>query len=369
MQATETPSLSRSGIGTRLFALAALAAFVSGVGYTGHQGYRAATDSFVAPIILSPDSDVVLANKLKMSELAIERTRTNAAAEALDADIAACDDAIAKLGALRATAANALAWTSTVTAQQAHAGRAEVAMLARQRDALRAMVASQKELTEQSKRNLAAGLISKTDYARDVQSLDQMRLALLENERTHIQSELALRQVTLTERSLGAAKGAPALPEQIMREDQVVRIDLEVKRLESEKRAKVAEKRVTQEKLAKIAEIEGQLRGRPLTRATERSIEVAFVPYTQMDGVREGAVVYDCVLGLFSCKRVGAVTEIVPGEVILPDPWGNQARGQYAMLDLRDHGAAKSKVLRIRGGGAPPPAPTTQPEAVSALTR
>jgi len=82
----------------------------------------------------------------------------------------------------------------------------------------------------------------------------------------------------------------------------------------------------------------------------ESRIEVAFVPYTQLDGAKEGNEVYDCVWGLFWCKPVGTMSELVPGEVILPDPWGNQARGQYAVLDLTDHSAAMSKTLRVRPG-------------------
>jgi hypothetical protein len=81
-----------------------------------------------------------------------------------------------------------------------------------------------------------------------------------------------------------------------------------------------------------------------------RSLDVAFVPYTQIDGVAPGAPVYSCIWGLFLCKPVGTVAELVPGEVILPDPWGNQARGQYAVLDLHDRGSAKARTLRVRHG-------------------
>jgi hypothetical protein len=68
------------------------------------------------------------------------------------------------------------------------------------------------------------------------------------------------------------------------------------------------------------------------------------------------------VWGVFACKPVGTITEIVPGEVILPDPWGNPARGQYAVLDLSNHDAAKSKVLRVRRG-ASEPIPAAEPSA------
>jgi hypothetical protein len=48
------------------------------------------------------------------------------------------------------------------------------------------------------------------------------------------------------------------------------------------------------------------------------------------------------------CKQVGVVAEVVPGEVVLPDPWGNMARGQYAVLNLSDGLAARAKMLRVR---------------------
>jgi hypothetical protein len=75
---------------------------------------------------------------------------------------------------------------------------------------------------------------------------------------------------------------------------------------------------------------------------------VAFIPYTQIDGVSSGGKVYECVLGVFSCTQVGRVTEVLPGEVIVPDPWGSLARGQYAVIELDDQHAAQSKTLRVR---------------------
>jgi len=48
---------------------------------------------------------------------------------------------------------------------------------------------------------------------------------------------------------------------------------------------------------------------------------------------------------------VGTVSELVPGEVVQPDPWGASTRGQYAVLDLRDHRSARSKTLRVRSSG------------------
>lgn len=359
------PNEHRSSLGTRAFAFASLAAFVSGIGYVASQGYLAATDSFVAPIILSPDSDAVLASKLKIGELAVERARTAAALEAIDEDVIACDTALEKLADLRARTADALEWTEQLTDHQKRASNEELHVLSAQRRALKEMADKHERLARESGANVEAGIISRTEHLRETQALDQVRLALLENTRARAEEHGRLEQLTLVQRSLGHSESAPRLPEALAREEQATRMDLESMKLASEKRSKLAERRVLADKLTKIDEIDGQLRSRPMFRATERSVEVAFAPYTQIEGVAAGGKVYTCKLGLMMCRPVGTVAEVVPGEVVLPDPWGNQARGQYVILDLVDHGAAREKVLRVRPGQAPPALPRGEAVASS----
>jgi hypothetical protein len=82
---------------------------------------------------------------------------------------------------------------------------------------------------------------------------------------------------------------------------------------------------------------------------------VAFVPYEELEEVRAGAAVYHCKLwGLLFCSAVGAVSEILPGEVMTQDPWGSTTRGQYAILALQDPSAARSRALRVRHGAPGP---------------
>ena len=350
----------------RIFAAAALLAFVAALGYAGNEGYRAATDSFVAPIILSPDNDMVLANKAKMAELRVQRATVVAEAEAVEADLQAGDRALARLRALQTTTTNALSWTKDVTAHQAIAGSADLKMLAKQKAVLAAMAERQGQLTEAATTNLAGSLISQSEQAKEQLALNQMELALLDNERTRVQSELALRQLSLAQRSLANGGGTALMPEAVAREEQLVRIELEVLRIETEQRSKRSLRKLVLDKLATMDEIEGQLKARPLYRATEESLEIAFVPYTQSDGVSQGASVYDCVWGIFRCKAVGKIAEMVPGEVILPDPWGAQARGQYVVLDLQAHESAKAKVLRVRGGSSTPVSASSHAQKVSA---
>lgn len=338
----------KSGLKTRLFALTALMSLSGGVGYVSREGYHAATDSFVAPIILSPDNDLVLQNKMKLSELAVERARIVAQIEATAADLSACDKGLARLQALHDNAGNALAWTTSMSQQAAYAAAVESRALREQEKVISQMLADQKRFATETQSDVHAGLVAKSELARETQTVNQLELALLENSRSQMQTRQQQAQAAFAQRSL-AKKGAPMMPEMLSREEQMVRLELEMMRLDAEKRAKGVEQRVLQDKLAKIDEIDAQLRGRPIYRAVEQSMDIAFVPYTQIDGVRNGAEVYDCVWGIFHCKAVGKVTEIVPGEVILPDPWGNQARGQFAVLSLSEHESAKAKTLRVRG--------------------
>lgn len=338
--------------GSRLFAIGTLAALITGLGFIGHEGYLAITDAFVAPAILSPDSDLVLQNKLRMSELAVERSRSKASLEAIDADISACTDGIAKLKDLKANTEKAIQWTKTITEGQTIAAFSELNALQKQKTVLSSALSDQEKILMTAQSNMDRGVISKMDFAREVQASNQLQVALLENDRVRTQAEMQQKQVWLARKSLssGGGGGAIPMPEILMREDQIVRVELEMLKLESESRSKGSERRVVIEKLAKIDELETQLKSRPIFRATEKSLDLAFVPYSQADGVTTGSGVYDCVWGVLRCKAVGTVSEIVPGEVILPDPWGTPTRGQYAVLDLRDRGAAKSKSLRVRAG-------------------
>lgn len=334
----------------RVFSLIALGAFASGLAYVGQVVHRAATDSFVAPTILTPESDLVLANKVRDAQVAAERAKTAADIEALDADIEAGDAAMAKLRSLARMIGESPQWiardASTIAAESA----AEIRILRRQRARLRAMVVEQHALVTGARASLDANLITKVDVARDVQAEQQLELGLLENERAETRARLQLQQATLAGQSLSG--NAPTMPELVTRADQAVHVELEARRLEADGRAKVATRRTLAEKLATLDELHAQLRARPLFRATLKSIDVAFVPYTQLAGVRRGAVVLECTWALFLCHAVGLVAEVVPGEVLLADPWGNQARGQYAILALRDRDAAKARTLRVRAGAA-----------------
>ncbi len=346
--AAESPK--KSDVGTRLFSFVALCGVIGATGYVGNTVYRVATDGFVAPVILSPDSDMVIQSKLSMAQLLAEKMRIVSKQEALNAEIAGADKAIEQLKTLHEGASNALDWTSTLSAQQASSGRQDLQALSRQRDVLGTMIADEERFIQRMKGEMDAGLVAKSDYARELQSLKQMQIAALENDRAHIVTGAQLSQVSLTQRAIQSGRGENrfATPEMRMQQDQLVRVQCEMIRLESERRVKSGEHRHLDEELAKIDELLGQIKKRPLFRAIEADTNVAFVPYTQITGVKTGARIYDCVWGVFACHSVGTITELLPGEAIVQDPWGSPARGQYAIMNLDEPQAAQAKTLRVR---------------------
>jgi hypothetical protein len=332
----------------RLAALLSLCAVTAGFTYGGWGLYEYVRDALVAPAILSPHSDVVVANKLKLGELEVERVRALAEIEGIDADLAGAEQAIARLEDLQRTVTEALSWTSTITSQKAEQGAAELTTLAHQESVIVDMLEEQKRLTVNAERDVEAGLISKGDYARQQQSLGQMELALLDNHRSTQRSRGALRETSLVQQALARRGGVPAMPELIARQEQIIRVELEIVRLDSEKRTRSAQRKALVERLTKVDEMAAQIKNRPMFQAVEKNLDVAFVPYTQIDGVSPGAGVFSCTWGLFFCRPVGTVIELLPGEVVQADPWGTPNRGQYAVLDLQDHESARAKTLRVR---------------------
>jgi len=332
---------------TRLGALAALGAVVLSLGYGAYSAYTASRDAFVVPTILSPSSEAVVSTKLRLGELRVERVRSVAELEGVEADLSGADQALTRLVDLKRTTGDAKSWHSKINSQRVHEGAADVANLSSQKQVLSNMLAEQTRLTQKAQKEMESGLISRSDFMRQAQALSQTRLALLDNDRAAVHGVSTLQETTLAQQALQNGS-APQSPELVTRQEQLIRVDLEIVRLDSEKRAKTAERDALVERIAQIDEMVEQIEERPLYQAIEKDLNLAFVPYTQLPGVAAGQAVYQCLWGVVWCRAVGTVSERVPGEVVQPDPWGSATRGEYVVLALTDYDAAHAKTLRIR---------------------
>jgi|HubBroStandDraft_1064217.scaffolds.fasta_scaffold06998_2 hypothetical protein len=90
----------------------------------------------------------------------------------------------------------------------------------------------------------------------------------------------------------------------------------------------------------------------PLMKAATENMTAAFAPYENLDGVQAGTAVYGCrLLGVLGCFRVGAVVEILEGEVLQKHPvFQRELRGQLVQVQLDDVSWAHQPVLHLRRG-------------------
>jgi uncharacterized protein with PIN domain len=341
----------RGSLLTRLASMGMLGGVLWSFSNVGLAAYRAATDAFVSPLILSQNSDEVVQSKLSLSHLLAERDAIQVRIRENEMSVQASEQAILRLEQVRTSAAKALDWSVAITAQQTDLGERDLSTLGAQQQVLEAMLSKQEALVAELREQLAKGMVHKADLSREELMLNQLRLAALANERDRLGNEQQRRAAELAQRSLERplAKGVAPTPEVLAHQGQLAKLELEVLELRAQVQAKRMQSDADRAQLAKLDALVADMKQRPLFRAIDSSQNVAFVPYTQIDGVRADALVLECkVWGLFRCQPAGRVAELVPGEVVSVDPWGVPARGQYAILELSEPRAAESKSLRVR---------------------
>lgn len=344
----------RVGAHPRIVALLSLAALAAGVAWTARGVYYAVTDSWMAPITLGPENDQVLQINVKLNEQMVQRDKFKADIQRIDADLGGIDIAIGRFRTIQANTKESLRWTQNTTNAQTAAMNDRVRSLAAQKVLLESMLSRQEVIATNAKKNAEAGLLSRQELDREAQASDQLKLALAQNMRDSSDSRMQSAQFFATADVLKDAMenrsriGIGILPEVAAGQERDARMDLELIRLESERRSLVTQRTIAADSLERMEDVFKTLRSRPLYRAVEAKTDVAFVPYTQLENMRAGDELVSCKWALFQCRVVGRVAEVLPGEVIAQDPWSDLARGQYAILDLHDHEAAKEKVLRSR---------------------
>jgi hypothetical protein len=338
-----------SSLANRWYAIVMLSLVLGALFWVGRTAYLAFTDSFVAPSILSPDSDIVMTSKLRLGEILVERSRSMAELESLNSDIAESQASLARITAVQAKLRKSMRHALEENKARVSMLQSDLKLLEKQRDVLAKMKSQQEQVVAEVSKGVSSGSLSREGYLKEAQLLHEVSVDERQNERALLQASFNKERALEEQRSLLLRGSSLPTSEMMAREEQSVRFELDAMRLTSEIRAKKVQVDTLADRIAKNDEIAAQLRNKPIFRAAERRVNVAFVPYTQLEGVERGATVYDCVLGLFWCDEVGSVDEVLPGEVVVPDPWGSLSRGQYAVLNLSVPDAAKAKVLRIRG--------------------
>jgi hypothetical protein len=320
-------------------------------------GYRTLTDAWIAPLRLSPDNEKVVALRVQQTKERVERSRLESELAGIEAELKSVDLGLQRLESLAAGHGRALAWTSNATNTETRALRDQAANLEGQRELLTGLLADQTRLLERTQADLATGLVTATDVQRESAALRQSEVALRSNELQLSRVRLSLSEAERLGQALASASATGDLhgrqralmpPEVAKYDDDLIRIEIEISRLEAEKRAALARQRAAQASLESMDSLLRDLETRPLYRAMQEDTDLAFVPYEHLHRFSLYDSVYLCAWSIFRCNSVGTIAEIVPGEVITQDPWGALERGQYVVLSLRDRSALYARVLRVR---------------------
>lgn len=336
----------------RLVALTTLALTVGALGWLVRAAAEIFTDSWIAPIELSPDSDAVLSLNLELTRQRAEIGRVAAEVDRFEAEIAAIDAGLARLHALRDVGRTMYEYGAEIRGAEADSLVDQIRHMREERVIVDRLIARQREELERARENLAAGLIERRDAELEEQSLDTLLLRDVELERSLSEAEALRREAREAEgefrAELDTTDSTARMPEIVAREEADIRLEVEVLRLEAERRGLVSLLDVGRRSLDELRVVMAQIEARPAFRATREEMNVAFVPYEQLEGVEAGARLIECDFGIFNCHDVGVVHEVLTGEVVTQDPWGDLARGRYAILELSDETAVEERILRVR---------------------
>jgi hypothetical protein len=345
---------------TRLFSLVALGALAAGLVTASRGAYLAVTDAWVAPTQLGPQSREVVAFRMQAAKDREQRARFESELTSAAAEIVAIDLSLSRLRTLEDVYSKAIRWSTSDRDDQRGALLGQKALLERQRELTVEAIDREKTALERAKHNLAAGAITATELDAAQDALARTQLARSEKELEYIKVDAALEEASRAASALGAAARPPsagrrgeshASPDVVRLDEVRINLELQIARLDAERRAVEARERAARESLKNMDDLEAELDSTPLFLAAQRDIDLAFVPYAHLKGVQAGDGVYTCRWFLFGCRDVGRIRRILPGEVVTDDPWGSVARGHYVELEMTDGAAMTERTLRVRRGG------------------
>ncbi len=361
---SETKTVNNSwrleGLNARIISIVFLMLLAGVLTYGGYTVYRVFSDSWVAPINLSPDNDHVIKINIELTRQLTEMESMRADIDRCTDDIIATDMAIAQIKSLKTKLTSAMKWSADYQSDQSRMLKKVKKTLSKQKGLLDSLYATQADMAKESKQQLDAGLISKLEYQKEKQMVDHLKLSTSENQRSILELDMVEKKIDVeleawrkgleqvqSENSDSTMNGN-IMPEVLEREEQRIHLELDLLKLEAERRALVAEKNIAEKSMKKMGAILEHIQNRPLYRAIKASTNIAFVPYSELENIQEKDAVIQCVLSIFHCQVVGKIMEILPGEVVTQDPWGELKRGQYVILDLVSNDAIKENILRVR---------------------
>jgi hypothetical protein len=337
----------------------ALAVILAGLAsYLAVQGFFVVGHSWLAPTILSPTDERILTLNAKHMQQRVERDRLAAERRELEGKLAEAERVIATQRIFQERFAEA------VRDERKARGR-ELQRLALLKGAYQTaeeeIVASNRAFSGLARVRADAmkdaSLLTREGYLTQNYQLAQIASANLgfnESQSTlTTRMEALSREVdslALVAAATGGAggRGGPVrlTTGVLMLEQERLKSELEVARAEQVRDATLASLASLDDAIKKYDTLLGAIEGSPYLRAIARNVTVAFVPYENLANAPEGTPLYGCSLGLLWCRQVGAVRDVLEGEVVLKHPVRHEMlRGVMVEVELQEPEWAREDLL------------------------
>ncbi len=198
--------------------------------------------------------------------------------------------------------------------------------------------------TQALDRQLANGLIDIEEHAKAKAAANQRLLEAAERRE---------QAITLAERAQHLrgiiATGSGSDVEALMRRRPLLESNLETANQGAREAALKARIATLDSLIASYRETTNRMEKNPYVRAADGEVQVAFVPYANLDNASAGTPVWDCLLSFVLCRQVGSITGVVGGEVLGSHPvTGRDLRGRMVELRLDDLKVAESRSVILK---------------------
>ena len=321
----------------RIFAVVTLYGVLAGIlTYAFIMGFYAVNASWAAPVIISASDE-------KSLDYLAQLVTSQQTIEDIKVDVIHQQTTLAEMTKHRDSLEALVPEIETAVARERSHDRLtgpQLAELDAQKQAdntkTQAVLAQLQQLESNINKDLAAGLITKSDATTQIAAINQSRDA-------YTDSKIA--EVLLTDNILDKTTAGTK--------------SLEVIEKEAELRSDIAQLDVT---LA-VAQMQLQEDNRQIDRlraaitsakqspyylnaSGNSRLNFAFVPYDNQASATIGTPIYDCYLNMVLCRKVGTVKQMFQGEQAIVHPiFKTQVRGFMIQMDLSHPASAQSKTV------------------------
>jgi hypothetical protein len=322
----------------RIFAIVTLYAVLIGIfSYAFIMGFYALNSTWAAPVILSASDEKSLdfIQKLVTSRQLVED---------LHVDVTRQESSLAEMNKHRASLiALDPELQSAINRERNHDRLTgpQLQALDNQKQTdnqkTQAFLGQLQQLHAQIDKDLAAGLITKTDASTQLAALNQTQGAYTDSKI----SEVLLTDSILDKTTTGT-KSMDILDKQAELRSEIAQLDVAIN---------VADKQLQQDKrqvdsLHTAIVTAKQSPYYLLNSPGNNRLYFAFVSYDNQPSAKVGAPIYDCYLDMVLCRKVGTVKQIFLGEQDITHPiFKTQVRGFTIQMDLSHPNSAKSKTV------------------------